>query len=760
MNYMGYMGPQEPPHWAPPPAEAAPFQWIPYVFAFMRRRWPTMAIGVVCAVALALAYAFTATPRFTAETDLLFDINGANVLRQQTTANDPLTLNSMLESQVEVLQSVGLARKAVVRLKLDGEQKLAFARPSPIDWVRGVLTSLHPDSVLRAGADDKESKIDGIARQLMGMVKVRRVGQTYVLGISVTSASPEEAARLANGMAETYLADQMQAKEEGIQQATGWLQARITELHDQALVADRAVQDYKARHEIVDTDRGLMGNQQLTELSTQLVTARANTASMLARLQRIEVIMLQGVDGGGTVTDGLDNRVIVTLRQQYVDDDRRATDLAAKFGKDHAVVRDLRNEMAEIKKSIQGELGRIAETYKSDYQVAAANETAVQGRLDQMVAKAAQTNNDLVLLRSLQSSADTYRSLYQNFLQRYTQAVQDQSFPVPEARVITRALPPLRKSEPRTTIIAVFGAVLGGILGFTVAFVRQALDRSIRTPGQLRAVTGMHCLGVVPRLRSRKMGRVWPRLAPRPVRVDASAFAAAPGSIMRQVLDAPKSAYSSAIRDLRMRIVSKTMRSREMKVIGCLASSREAGASTIAAGLAQLLAQTAGRTILVDWDFADPSLSLNLTGKAGPGWLDVLEGKVLLGAAVRHDPQTGLSFLSAGRFDGSSFSTPLVKSEQMHELLADLRAQYSYVVVDLPPLSAVADAHMSAHLLDAIVIVTEWGREEKDRLVDKLARIGLEDANILGAVLNKANLKAVRNDAPPVRTYEDVTVTS
>ncbi len=217
------------------------------------------------------------------------------------------------------------------------------------------------------------------------MVKVRRIGQSYVIGISVTSPSAEEAAWLANGIAETYLADELQAKEDGIHQATGWLQVRIKELHDQALVADRAVQDYKAAHNIIDTDRGLMGSQQLTELSSQLVTVRANAATMLARLQRIDAIMRDGV-GGGSVTDGLDNKIIVGLRQQYVDDDRRIAELSAKFGKDHLVVRDLRNEMVEVKKSIQGELARIAETYKSDYEVARTNEASVQARLDQMVA--------------------------------------------------------------------------------------------------------------------------------------------------------------------------------------------------------------------------------------------------------------------------------------------------------------------------------------------------------------------------------------
>ncbi len=743
---MTYMKPQEPPHWRP--GVEPPFHWLPHLLSFLRRRWRTMAISLGVCVGLALAYAFTATPRFTAEVDLLFDIARTDLLRQQTTPHDSLTLNSILESQVELLQSAGLARKTVQRLGLVGDGRFVSARPGPLDLVRSALVRLRGTPAFRAGPLDE---VDLAARQLMSMVKVRRIGQTYVIGISVNSPSAEEAARLANGVAATYLADELQAKEDGIHLATGWLQVRIKELHDQALAADRAVQDYKARHNIIDTEKGLMGNQQLTELSSQLVTARANAATMLARLQRIEAIMQDGVDGG-SVADGLDNKVIVGLRQQYVDDDRRMAELSAKFGKDHVVVRDLRNEMIEVKRSIQGELARIAETYKSDYEVARANEASVKARLDQMVATAEQTNSDLVLLRSLQSSADTYRSLYQNFLQRYTQAVQDQSFPVPEARVITAALPPLRKSEPRTTVIVAFAGALGGGLGFAIAFAREALDRGIRSPSQLRAA-GMECLGLVPRLRLRGAARKRRRAMSGHARAGAAAPRSFPGSIMRHVVDAPRSAFADGIRAVRMRIVYQHMRSRDIKVIGCMSSAPGAGASTFAANLAQLLARTSGRTILLDWDFLSASLSRELTGKSEPGCLDVLSGRHALSAVVCEDPQTELSFLAAGCSDPTSLPAALGQSEPVHRLLADLRVRYSYVVVDLPSLSSVADAHYAAHMLDAIVIVAEWGRAERTPLVEKLARIGLDETNILGVVLNKADLRDQWNDLAPAREY-------
>jgi succinoglycan biosynthesis transport protein ExoP len=202
-----------------------------------------------------------------------------------------------------------------------------------------------------------------------------------------------------------------------------------------------------------------------------------------------------------------------------------------------------------------------------------------------------------------------------------------------------------------------------------------------------------------------------------------------------------------------MRIVYQNMRSRDMKVIGCIASSRGAGGSTIAANLAQLLAQVNGSTILVDWDFLHASLSRKLTGRSEPGCLNVLDERAKVATMVWQDQQTDLGFLAAGRTATASLPVALGQSEPMRNLLAELRSKYSYVVVDLPSLPEVADAHYAAHLLDGIVVVAEWGRAESTPLREQLARIGLDGTNVLGVVLNKASLKSKWRDLTPTPEY-------
>ncbi len=103
-----------------------------------------------------------------------------------------------------------------------------------------------------------------------------------------------------------------------------------------------------------------------------------------------------------------------------------------------------------------------------------------------------------VQLRELERAAETYRNLYQTFLQRYQEAVQQQSFPVTEARIISRAVPPTAASEPRLSLVLALCLALGCGVGGAVAAFREFRDRFFRTGEQVRDVLGLEYLGSVP----------------------------------------------------------------------------------------------------------------------------------------------------------------------------------------------------------------------------------------------------------------------
>jgi polysaccharide biosynthesis transport protein len=114
----------------------------------------------------------------------------------------------------------------------------------------------------------------------------------------------------------------------------------LKELREQSANAERAVIDYKAKNNIVESGGRLMNEQQLAELNSSLIQARAQTAEAKARLDRIEGIIASGDPGiagtaAATVTDTLHNEVIVKLRPTYLDYSAKEADFSRKYGSAH-----------------------------------------------------------------------------------------------------------------------------------------------------------------------------------------------------------------------------------------------------------------------------------------------------------------------------------------------------------------------------------------------------------------------------------------
>jgi polysaccharide biosynthesis transport protein len=202
-----------------------------------------------------------------------------------------------------------------------------------------------------------------------------------------------------------------------------------------------------------------------------LTTAHAQRAEAEARAARINKILAGGdkdilANDQATVADSLRNDVITRLRQQYFDLAARQAEWSGRYGPNHQAMVLLTNQMREIRKSVLDELHRIAETYKSDLEIARAKEESAQKSLNEVIAQSNDTSQAQIVLRDLDSNAQSSRALADNFLQLYMVSTQQQSFPMTEARLITKASVPLNRSKPKMWLVALIGVVGGGLLAF------------------------------------------------------------------------------------------------------------------------------------------------------------------------------------------------------------------------------------------------------------------------------------------------------
>ena len=440
------------------------------------------------------------------------------------------------------------------------------------------------------------------------------------------------------------------------------------------------------------------------------------------------------------VADALRNEVINKLRSEYLDTANRESAFSARLGKDHLAVVNLRNQMFEIRKSIFSELKRIEETFKSDYQIALAREQSIQQSLAESVSQNQVTNQSQIALKDLDSKAQTFRAIHDNFVQRYMESIQQQSFPYTEARVISSAARGI-KAQPNSMLVMTLASASGLLLAFGVAILIDLSEGGFRTSERVENELGTSCVAVVPLYRTEMV--LPPSLDARPVPTTEAPHVVRTG-VLSGVIGTPFSRFAEAFRTIKVSIdlVSLT---KPLKVIGITSTHPGEGKSTVAANLGRLISHAGGSAILLDCDLRNPSLTRSLAPAAEIGLLDVVSGKRLLKDVIWTDPATSLSFVPMVAKIRLSHTNEILASASMKMLVDELRESYDYVLVDLPPLTPVVDVRSTNQIVDSYLYVIEWGGTAIDAVKSALSSAPLVYDNLLGVVLNKADLDAMQN---------------
>jgi succinoglycan biosynthesis transport protein ExoP len=713
--------------------------------SFIRRQYPLLLFVVLLSLGLGTAYLLTTPPSYTAYATMIIDTRKVQLFQQQSVLGDIPLDAATVESQVQLTKSETIVLAVIKDLRLTEDPEFVRSGGGVIGallgWVRGLLET--------KAADPEFELTRRVAEAFANRLTVKRIGLTYIIEIGFRSLDPARAAQIANAVAEAYVSDQLESKYRAARRASVWLQERIAELRGQAANAERAVVDFKTKNNIVDTGGRLMNEQQLTELNSQLLLVRAQTAEARARLDRIEGIARSAEsDPEATVTDTLRNEVITKLRQQYLDLANREADWSARYGSSHLAAVNLRNQMREIRRSIVDELRRIAETYKSDYEIAKQRQESMEKGLADVISQSQTTNRAQVALRELESTSQTFRTLYDNFLQRYMESVQQQSFPITEARVITPASRPLSKSHPQTLLVLAVSGFGGLMLAFAIATVRDLSDRVFRTSAQVESVLNADCIAVAPTVTG------LPQALPlsRNFNADGVRVIERSDPMLWHVVNAPFSRFAEAMRSIKVAADLNGLR-RTNKIIGVTSTLPNEGKSTIATSFAQVVAHAGAKTILLDCDLRNPFLTKTLAPKAASGLIDVLVAKQRVSDVVWIDKSTNLSFLPAVMPTRVAHTSEILASEPVKALFENLRKSYDFIVVDFSPLAPIVDVRATSHLVDSYVFVVEWGRTGFDAAKHALADARSVQENLLGVVLNKVDLRTLGRHQGDLGSY-------
>jgi polysaccharide biosynthesis transport protein len=706
----------------------------------LRRQAIPFIICCVIGASAGAIYAFTTVPLFTASAHVLIDDRSVRALEDVTAVSNIGPQDAAVDSQVELIRSEHIALATVDALSLENDPRFLQDQLDPIaagvaalrtvvdfrTWFPAISPDLAPEATKQAAA----------LRKLKRGMEVRRIARTYVLAINFTSADRGEAARVANGIAEAYLTDQLESKYDSTRRASAWLQERIQDLQVQSREADLAVQKFRSENNLLAAGGTLITEQQLSEVNSQLILARADTARTRARHERIRSIVEAG-QSDAIVAEALEQPVFNDLRSRYLDRAKMLTDLTERHGPTHVQVIKVRSDMRQYEGLLFDELRRIAESYLSDLEVAQSRERALEEGLARSMGITAEANQTLVALRELERQAETFRSLHQNFLQRFEEAVQKQSFPITEARIITRASAPAAPSHPNKVQSILMSLMLGAIFGAGIGFLREHNDQSFRTGEQIRSDLDSEFLGFLPVLREPRRG--W-RLKKAEASLPDDRFRSPP--LLRHVVEEPLSSFAETLRAVKV-AADIALQDEAGRIIGITSLLPGEGKSTTSKNLATLLCQQGHKTILIDADLRNPGLTRALRRDCSKGLSQLLLGEVTLDQILIREDEIGLDFVPASTRSRISHTSDLLASRAMKELLRQANQDYEYVVVDLPPVGPVVDVRAAADLLSALVFVIKWGETPRRAVRTTFDTEMQIRRKCLGVVLNKADERKV-----------------
>jgi succinoglycan biosynthesis transport protein ExoP len=721
----------------------------------VRRRFLVVTVLTLVGAVLGGLVFLKSPPKYTATTTLLVDTRKIEIVQQPTISSD-MSIQSAgaMESQVALLKSDEIAFAVIKKLDLLNDPRfIGTGKPGALT---GFLRRIAP-SVFHEPAPLTEEQLTAEALAIFEKgLTADRVGVTFAIEIDFESTSADLAAAVANAVAEAYIDRQRSSGYDAARRASDWLEERIPELRAKSEAAQRAVVEYESEHNIVETSSGQsIDDQRVADLLTKLNAARDDTAKAKAKFDQFSVI--NGLEVPSSLADKSSDSTsessgLQKLRDQYFELGSKEADLLVKYGPNNPAIISIHNQKTQLQSEISEEIQRLKQSSKNDYAVMQVREAAIKSDFDTAVARSHETNHAQVKLRELEASAKAYQDLYNTFVNRYNASLQEAASPVAEASIITTASPLIQPDAKKTLKLAALFPLGGLALGLGIALLRELLGgRVFRTSKSVQSRLRIPCVGLLPKA---KDGRARSRLRARKQQAEAT-----PGSIVRgdngicwAVADYPFSRFSEGVRSIKLAIEMEN-KTRPSKVIGFTSALPHEGKSTVALAVGQLIARNGSRVVVIDGDLRNPSLTRSVAPSAASGLIELMRGETSPEDAIWKDQSSGLSFVPVIAHLGTQDPPSVLSSAELKTLLDGLRKQYDYILVDLSPLAPVIDVCATTDIIDAYVFVIEWGRTTID-VVQNALRGAPDVANaIIGAVLNKADIKELASYDPYLTSY-------
>lgn len=667
--------------------------------AARRRKWIIIGAILGCLIA-GLVVTLLTTPQYTATT--LLEVqrdteNFANVAgaEQKSNFND----QEFYQTQYGLLRSKTLADRVAADLRLGDSEKFFALWGKTNKWFAGGRP--------KPGASTRQQRIDAAGDILLSRMVVQPQRLSRLVGVAFTSPDAGLSKQVADKWATDFIQVTLERRYGATAYARQFLENRLQQLRVRIDEGERRLVAYAGREGIVNlpgedgakSDRPLVG-EDLAALNKALAEATADRVAAQARSR----------SGGGTVNEALNNNAITGLRQKRAELAADYAKLMVQFEPGYPPAEALQKQIAQLDASIGREEQRVKSTLGETYEAALAREQALRAQVDTLKTGVLDFRRRSIQYNILQRDVDTNRQLYDALLSRYKEIGVAGGVGVNNIAVVDPADYPRRPSSPRVLVNMALALMLGVAIGLAGALIAEQIDQGVADPSEVPDALGVPLLGTIPRT----------------------------SGDTRQAIDDRKSAINEAYLSLQTNLAFTTTHGLPRSL--AVTSSRPAeGKTTTSFALAQSLARSGHRTLLLDADLRSPSIHHLFGLENRTGFSNLLSGDDNVDALIVPSGYDNLWIMAAGPQPPSA--PELLSSERFALVIGRLTDQFDNVLLDAPPVMGLADAPLIGSQVEGTIFVIESHSTQKSMAAVALGRLSTAGVTMLGAVLTKFDAK-------------------
>jgi succinoglycan biosynthesis transport protein ExoP len=675
-----------------------------YWHLILKWRWTIFTIFTIVVTTVTIG-TFSMKPVYKATATIQIEKEAPKVLSFEDVLPTNTQSDDYYQTQYGILKSRTLAQRVINKLSLEDH-------PQFKDVIKLVTEA-------NAEATDpvvEEKRQKEILKSFLDSLEVEPVRNSRLVGLSFNSNYPELSSMVANALSKAYIDFTLESKYKAADKAKDWLSEQLGELQAKVETSEERLQVFARQNGIfsLEKDENLI-IQKLEKIDDALSDAEAERISAEAVYKEVAN---KSVDN---LPVNLEDDFIKRLKEQYALLEAEYQKLSSTYKPEYPKMVRLQNQMESIEKRIRGEIQSNVEKTEAAYNTALTKEKLLKDSFDMQNEMALKMKENSIQYNILKREVDTNKELYDGLLQRLKETGVSAGLDSSNIQIVDAAEPPLFPSKPRKKLNILLSMIVGLTMGIGMAFFFEYMDNTIKDPKEMERYLNVSALGLIPSLKSVARKNAHPEQSP----------------TLISFLD-KKSALSEAFRTLRTSILFSSP-GKPPKTILITSALPGEGKTTVSVNLGIVMAQAGKRVLIIDGDLRKASCHEALSIPSSPGLTNYLTGNSDIKSIVRPTKVPSLYLAPAGPIPPNP--TELLASPQLSKLLKVFKAHFDFIIIDSPPVMGFADSPTITTLVDGVVPVVYGGETPKEEIANAIHRLKAVNAHILGAVLNKLDIK-------------------